>query len=223
MANTRLRLVTTPSQFAATVQFLVAPKVDKILVKAKPAIENRISNLLRIAIGSSPTIRSLKDGAGLQVDFGLTNDAASAATNDIVNAVLSSVNVFFKKAQRGKTLGSLVIQIDPASVSAIVQTSSIGSYISNGHQITWLDWLMTKGTQVIIEGFDVVSTSAFSDSLGYDDRSRSGGGFMLQTGGAFRVDPKFAGTAGDNFITRAIIANGPNIRRIIQEEFRRLF
>ncbi len=222
MANTRLRLVTTPSQFAATVQFLVAPKVDKILVKAKPAIENRISNLLRIAISSSPTIRSLKDGQ-LQVDFGLSGDAASAATNDIVNAVLSSVNVFFKKSQRGKTLGSLVIQIDPSTVSAAVETSSIGSYLSNGHQITWLDWLMTKGTEVIIEGFDVVSTSAFSDSLGYDDRSRSGGGFMLQTGGAFRVDPKFAGTEGDNFITRAIIANGPNIRKIIQEEFRRLF
>jgi len=216
MANTRLKLVTTPSQFAATVQFLAAPKVDKLLVKAKPAIQNRISNLLRIAISSSPTIRSLKDGQ-LQVDFGLTSDAASAATNDIVNAVLSSVNVFFKKSRRGKTLGSLVIQIDPATVSAAVETSSMGSYFSNGHQITWLDWLMTKGTQVIIEGFELVQT------VDYDDRSRSGGGFMLPTGGVFRVAPEFAGTEGDNFITRAIIANGPNIRKIIQEEFRRLF
>ncbi len=216
MAGTRLRLVTTPSQFAATVQFLVAPKVDKILIKAKPAIQNQISHLLRIAISSSPTIRSLKDGQ-LQVDFGLTSDAASAATNDIVNAVLSSVNVFFKKSRRGKTLGTLVIQIDPATVSAAVETSSMGSYLSNGHQITWLDWLMTKGTQVIIEDFEVTST------VDYDDRSRSGGGFMLQTGGVFRVAPEFAGTEGDNFITRAIIANGPNIRKIIQEEFRRLF
>ena len=216
MANTRLRLVTTPSQFAATVQFLVAPKVDKILIKAKPAIENRISNLLRIAISSSPTIRSLKDGQ-LQVDFGLSSDAASAATTDIVNAVLSSVNVFFKKSQRGKTLGSLVIQIDPATVSAAVETSSMGSYLSDGHKITWLNWLMTRGTEVVVEGFEVAST------VGYDDRSRSGGGFMLPTGGIFRVAPEFAGTEGDNFVSRAIIANGPNIRKIIQEEFKRLF
>lgn len=216
MANARLKLVTTPSQFAAKVQFLIAPKVDKILVKAKPAIQNQISHLLRIAISSSPTIRSLKDGQ-LQVDFGLTSDAASAATNDIVNAVLSSVNVFFKKSQRGKTLGSLVIQIDPATVSAAVETSSMGSYLSDGYKITWLDWLMTRGTEVVVEGFEVVSTAS------YDDRSRSGGGFMLPTGGVFRVAPEFAGTEGDNFITRAIIANGPNIRKIIQEEFRRLF
>jgi hypothetical protein len=216
MPNARLKLVTTPSQFAAKVQFLVAPKIDKLLVKAKPAIQNQISHLLRIAIVSSPTIRSLKDGQ-LQVDFGLSSDAASAATNDIVNAVLSSINVFFKKSQRGKTLGTLVIQIDPATVSAAVETSSMGSYFSNGHQITWLDWLMTRGTQVIVEGFEVAST------VGYDDKSRSGGGFMLPTGGVFRVAPEFAGTEGDNFITRAIIANGPNIRKIIQEEFRRLF
>ena len=217
MSGTRLRLVTTPSQFAATVQFLVAPKVDKILTKAKPAIQNRISNLLRTAIEGSLTIQSLKGGQ-LQVDFGLTDGAAAAATQDIVNAVVSAVNVFLKKSRQGKTLGNLVIQIDPAIISALVQTSTTnGIYNSNGHQITWLDWLMTKGTQVIIEGFELVQT------VDYDDRSRSGGGFMLPTGGVFRVAPEFAGTAGDNFITRAIIANGPNIRRIIQEEFKRLF
>jgi hypothetical protein len=216
MANARLKLVTTPSQFAATVQFLVAPKVDKLLVKAKPAIQNRISHLLRIAIQGSATVQDLKNGQ-LRVDFGLTDDAAASAVVDIVNAVLSSINVFFKKTPRGKTLGTLVIQIDPASVSAIVQTSSIGSYLSDGYKITWLDWLMTRGTEVVVEGFEVVSTAS------YDDRSRSGGGFMLQTGGAFRVAPEFAGTAGDNFVSRAIIANGPNIRKIIQEEFRRLF
>lgn len=95
MAGTRLRLVTTPSQFAATVQFLIAPKVDKILVKAKPAIQTRISNLLRIAIEGSLTIQSLKGGQ-LQVDFGLTDGAANAATRDIVNAVVSAVNIFSK-------------------------------------------------------------------------------------------------------------------------------
>ena len=217
MAGTRLKLVTTPSQFAATVQFLVAPKADKILTKAKPAIQNRISNLLRTAIEGSPTIQSLKGGE-LQVDFGLTDGAADAATRDIVNAVVSAVNVFFQKSRQGKTLGNLVIQIDPAIVSTAVQTSTTnGIYNSNGNQITWLDWLMNKGTQVVIEGFEVVSTA------NYDERSRSGGGFMLPTGGVFRVAPEFAGTAGDNFITRAIIANGPNIRKIIQEEFKRLF
>ena len=215
MSKTRLQLVTTPSQFAATVKFLAAKPIDRILTKVRPAIQRRISNLLRTAIETSQTIQSLKGGK-LQVDFGLTDGAASAAVTDIVNAILSSVNVFFQKSRGGKTLGKLVIQIDPATISAIVQTSPGGIYDSNEHQITWLNWLMTRGTQVVVEDFEVVSTD-------YDDRSRSGGGFMLPTNGVFRVDPEFAGTPGDNFITRAIIANGPNIRRIIQEEFRRLF
>ena len=95
MAGTRLKLVTTPSQFAATVKFLAAKPIDRILTKARPAIQNRISNLLRTAIEGSLTIRSLKGGK-LQVDFGLTDGAASEATADIVNAVVSSINVFFK-------------------------------------------------------------------------------------------------------------------------------
>ena len=129
----------------------------------------------------------------------------------------SKNNVFFQKSRRGKTLGNLVIQIDPATISALIQVSTSNAvYNSNGHQITWLDWLMTRGTKVVVEDFEFVSTD-------YDDKSRSGGGFMLPTGGVFRVDPKFAGTAGDNFITKAIIANDENIRRIIQEEFKRLF
>jgi uncharacterized protein involved in propanediol utilization len=199
------------------VQFLVAPKVDKILTKAKPVIQNRISNLLRTAMESSPTIQDLKGGQ-LQVDFGLTDGAADAATRDIVNAVVSAVNVFFQKSRRGKTLGKLVIQIDPTIVSTVVQTSTTNAiYSSNGHQITWLYWLMNKGLEVAVEDFEVVST------IDYDAKSRSGGGFMIKTGGAFRVHPDHAGTPGDNFITRAIIANEENIKRIIQEEFRRLF
>ena len=219
MAGTRLKLVTTPSQFDATVKFLIAPKVNKILKKAKPTIELRVSELLRVKMDSSATIQELKNGQ-LKVDFGLTDGLADAATRDIVNAVASAVKIFIRppKTKTAKTLGSLVIQIDPTIVSTAVQTSTTnGIYNSNGNQITWLDWLMNKGTQVIIDGFEVVSTTD------YDERSRSGGGFMLPTGGVFRVAPEFAGTAGDNFITRAIIANGPNIRKIIQEEFKRLF
>ena len=219
MTRIRLKLVTTPSQFAATVQFLLAPKVNKILKKTNPAIESRVSELLRVKMNSSDTIQELKNGQ-LKVDFGLTDSVADAATKDIVNAVASAVQIFIRppKSKKAKTLGSLVIEINPSIVSAVVQTSTTNAiYNSNGHQITWLNWLMTKGTEVVVEDFEVVS------GLGYDERSRSGGGLMIRTGGAFRVHPDHAGTAGDNFITKAIIANGPNIRKIIQEEFRRLF
>ena len=219
MAGTRLKLVTTPSQFDATVKFLIAPKVNKILKKAKPTIELRVSELLRVKMDSSATIQELKNGQ-LKVDFGLTDSLADAATRDIVNAVASAVKVFIRppKTKTAKTLGSLVIQIDPTIVSTAVQTSTTnGIYNSNGNQITWLDWLMNKGLEVAVEDFEVVSI------IGYNDRSRSGGGFMIKTGGAFRVHPDHAGTPGDNFITRAIVDSEPLIEKIINEEFQRLF
>ena len=213
----RLRLLTTDAQFSATVSFLAAPKINKILRKAKPLIQRKVSDLLRTVIEGSPAIRSLEDGV-LRVDFGLEDGMADSATRDIVNAVVSSLVVEFQapKSKRSLTLGSLSIRIDPAVVSSLVQVSTTaGIYNSNGHNISWLNWLMTKGTEVVVEGFDVVSTE-------YDERSRSGGGFMIKTGGAFRVAPEFAGTPGDNFITRAIIANQNNISNIIRTEFGKL-
>jgi len=218
MAGGRLRLLTTDAQFAATVGFLAAPKINKILRKAKPLIKKRVSDLLRTAIEGSLTIRSLEDGV-LKVDFGLEDGMADSATRDIVNAVVSSLVVEFQapKRKRSLTLGSLSIRIDPGTVAALVQVSTTaGIYNSNGHNISWLNWLMTKGTEVVVEEFDVVSTTE------YDERSRSGGGFMIKTGGAFRVAPEFAGTPGDNFITRAIIANQNNISNIIRTEFGKL-
>ena len=217
MAGGRLRLLTTDAQFAATVSFLAAPKINKLLRKAKPLIQRRVSDLLRTAIEGSLTIRSLEDGV-LKVDFGLEDGMADSATRDIVNAVVSSLVVEFQspKSKRSLTLGSLSIRIDPGTVAALVQVSTTaGIYNSNGHNISWLNWLMTKGTEVVVEEFDVVSTE-------YDERSRSGGGFMIKTGGAFRVAPEFAGTPGDNFITRAIIANQNNISNIIRTEFGKL-
>jgi hypothetical protein len=217
MASGRLRLLTTDAQFSATVNFLVAPKINKILRKAKPLIQRKVSDLLRTVIEGSPAIRSLEDGV-LRVDFGLEDGMADSATRDIVNAVVSSLVVEFQapKSKRSLTLGSLSIRIDPGTVAALVQISTTaGIYNSNGHNISWLNWLMTKGTEVVVEEFDVVSTE-------YDERSRSGGGFMIKTGGAFRVAPEFAGTPGDNFITRAIIANQNNISNIIRTEFGKL-
>ena len=79
-------------------------------------------------------------------------------------------------------------------------------------------WLLTKGSQVIIEEFELVST------VHEDHKSRSMGGFMLKTRrGDFRVPPAFAGIHGDNFITKALISNQPIIRRIVREEVKRVF
>ena len=90
----RLQLLTTDAQFAATVRFLAGPKIDRLLRKAKPLIQRRVSDLLRTAIESSLTIRSLTDGV-LKVDFGLDSGMADSATRDIVNAVVSSLVVEF--------------------------------------------------------------------------------------------------------------------------------
>ena len=65
--------------------------------------------------------------------------------------------------------------------------------------IPWLDWLLTKGDQILISGFEFQPGS----NLG-----RSRAGRMVESPmGNWRISPEFAGTKSDNFITRAFDRN----------------
>jgi len=223
MGKSQLVLKTTPQELAAQVKFLAAPKIQIILDKASIQIEKRIADLLRSSIETHSVIESLGDAPNiesLQVAFGLTDGMASEAASQIVNAVISAVRVERRKSRRA-IIGSLVVNVDPVlATSLVLSTVPASTYTSNGHLISWLDWLLTKGTQVIIGGYEVIST------VRDNAKSRSGGGFMLKTGSqamSFSVPSKFAGTAGDNFITKTIFASRPNIENIIRTEITRLF
>lgn len=223
MGKAQLILKTSPQEFASQVKFLAVPQAQKVLDKASVQIEKRIAGLLRSSIETHDAVESLQGAPNiesLQVAFGLTDGMASEAVDQIINAIISAVRVERRKSRRA-VVGSLVVSVDPVlATSLVLSTVPASTYTSNGHLISWLDWLLTKGTQVIIGGYEVVST------VGANAKSRSGGGFMLKTGSqamSFRVPSKFAGTAGDNFITRTIFANRPNIENIIRTEITRLF
>ena len=78
-----------------------------------------------------------------------------------------------------------------------------------------MDWLLNKGSQVVVSGFE----SVFSVD---GSKSRSGLGFMFKTGNSFRVDPRYSGTKDDNFLTRLINNNRPAIEIIIKDEINKV-
>lgn len=211
----RAKITTSDSKIKGKILFLAKERVNKALRNAAPIIENQCRIIIARNLSQSPVISSLLNGK-LKVDFGLTNDLASSATNSIISLVSSTASVELTSGKDIKSVNSLIVKVPPIN-SAVASKISGGSYTSNGMfgggQVSWLEWLLTKGTTVVVGDFQVVST------LEYDDRSRSGGGFMLPVGGAFRVDPSFSGVEGDNFITRAIAMSINEIEVVIKKEF----
>jgi hypothetical protein len=219
----KVELRTSDSEFNAKIRFALSKKMTKKLESRITTIARRSRILLRTAILNNETVQDLISGQ-LKVDFGLTEDLARSSVSQIINAIGDAVSVEFfpggasgDRVGGGYKIGTIRVLINGNQASGIVLGKANVSYDSNGSKIDWLRWLMTAGSQVVIAGYEVAST------VDYDGRSRSGGGFMIKTGGDFRVDPEHAGTAGDNFITRAISSIGPEIGKIIKEEIKRGF
>ena len=208
-----LKMTTTDREFTAKVFSLLAKKIDPQMLKAAGPIERRVTGLITQDLASHPILDELRDGQ-LALDFGLSPEVANVAITEMIQAIDGSVSVSVLKGGKIFTAGfsGLSIKVDPIGP---IQNISTGSYDSNGHSIDWIDWLLNRGSQVVVSGFESVFVIDAS-------KSRSGLGFMLKTGGSFRVDPKFAGTKDDNFLTRMIARSRKSIEDIIREEINKV-
>jgi hypothetical protein len=214
----KLTVTTKDSEFHAQLRFATAEIINGAFKRSKGTIVEKARALVRRTMSANPTINELI-GGNLQGEFGLTDDLALSVTNDIINIVADGFSIRFDlpKSKRSTTLGTMVLFIDTSVTTAKILGISGSRYKSNIFDVPWLEWLMTKGSQVVVGKYEYV---AFLDG---GDKSRSGQGFMLPLGGGFRVDPQHAGTIGDNFVTRAIKAVEDDIQQIVTSEIQRAF
>jgi hypothetical protein len=200
-----MKIVESNARLRALINKALAKDGDKVLRNASRRIERRIRNIVLSALSASPEIASLSGGS-LKYDFGLTSDPS----DEIVNAVVNSVKVRVKKitSSGGKFNGGITIEIQPSSFSNLLSLTVAQQEIIGG-SLPWLKWLLTSGDSVIIADFGVEYKSG---------RGRSGGATMSKDLAPFKVDPRYSGTADNNFITRAIIPRMREISSIIKGE-----
>jgi hypothetical protein len=198
------------------VLFVAKEVVSKAIQDKTPMIIDYAKSLLKWEIDNSKTISSLLTGK-LKADFGLTDDLAKSAVEEITNHLVSNITILPVEKKGGYSLISFILRLSP--LPDFYKTISSGSYYSDGYyvrsrgadgQIDWLEWLLTRGTEIIIDDYYVWYTTDKIKSkirLKSSVESRSGMALMLpntklRTGtGGFRVDPEFAGTIDSNFIT----------------------
>ena len=140
----------------------------------------------------------------MRASLGLTTTKAINASQQIAQAVSDSVVVKTKKINPKNLSGGLELFVQPEDYANVLSVSEASvNYRSRRFKtninIPWLDWLLTKGDQNLISGFEFQPGS----NLG-----RSRAGRMVESPmGNWRISPEFAGTKSDNFITRAFDRN----------------
>ena len=180
--------------------------LNKEISKGSKSTNEDLLNLIIKWIREQPEIDSLRaEGVqnSLNATFGLLPGQASVAINHIIKAVAGSIVINIKKFDKNYK-GGINFYIQPEDFNNLLALNS--GYIQNTDQaLPWLDWLLLKGDSVIIVGYTYIPTRG----------GRSGGGIM-GAGSSWRVDPRFSGTANNNFITRALSGREREIQKIFE-------
>ena len=191
----------------------IEKEITKALVKEinytfKSSIGKMISPIRRIvssAIESSPVISELNSGT-LRADFGVPKgkDVTSAIVASVARATSIEMRRFSSSGK--KISGGIFVYIQPTNFANLLSLPAGETITEKGTRLPWLDWLLTLGDAVIIADFGVE----------YGSSGRSGQGHMTSKARPFKVKTSFSGTAGSNFITKALESHVGQIAKVIE-------
>lgn len=175
-------------------------------------ISKDIKNIVIDAIQNSPEYQSLVSGS-LQAEFGIPDP--DNRLSDLLQIWKNNASVTYSAPSivGSRIKASFKLEMIKADLSDVLG-SDLGIVIdsNSGKSVYWLEWLSLAGDKTIIKDYNIV--------YGPNKRSRTGLAIMRQQSGAkWRVPSEFSGTAGDNWITRAIDSASDSIQIAIESGF----
>lgn len=188
------------------------PEVDDYLKTCLNKLRRMLPPMLRDIIQNTPEYNSLIGGQ-LQYEFGIPDPGIKLA--NILDIWTTNIHTEYN----GPTIVSHKLKAS-FSVSLIrrsfddVLSSDYALVIDNlrGYQLPWLEWLLLEGNKTIIKKQDVV--------IGSNKFSRTGNAIMRESSKSWKVPSAFAGTIGNNWITRAIDNAESQINDLLDKVFK---
>lgn len=183
-------------------------QINKSINKALPSIEKDIKIIVKEALISEPEYSSLKAGT-LRAELGIAN---VSDVDNVIDAMVDTLTIDNKPLSvrsSGISGGFILTMIKSDDISGIIYSDS-ANVIDNerGYSLPWLEWLLLKGNEVLVQNYSVNYTNS--------SRSRSGMALMIESDQNWRVPAAFAGKLNDNWTTRAISKIESQIIKIIQ-------
>lgn len=193
----------------------------KLIRSNLPIIENvtkkDVSSIILASLNNSETVQSLLSGS-LRDDFGLFGNTVQITVNNIVKYIANNIKVNIQQSKKNRSEYTISVELLKMNDIKNLIEVPLGSFPSKGGMVNWLEWLTTKGTQVILGDYFIYPFAK--------GQTRSGGTKVMQkiasSSQPFRVDPKHAGNENDNFIRRAVLDVEDEIINAIAEQIQRI-
>lgn len=191
----------------------IAQKVRKALreaVKKEDFLNTKVQKIIDFIAQflyekfiSSSTYFSLTSGT-LRAEFGLDDSEVTKLPDIIIDMLTIKSDLDFANGQIKIVIKFIDDNFDPDKLGSYVSVNKKGE----SHTIPWLRWLLTAGDN------DVVADHVVALKEG---KGRSEMAIMIKPNisGSYSVDPEYSGKIEDNWITRTIKYNLPEIQKII--------
>lgn len=185
---------------------------NKKFARKNSAIKTKVKILIYRWVKSQPEMQDILDGkyGKLGPQFGIIDGENQSIVETICIAASESFLIEVNSVNKN-LVGGVYLNFIPSNFERLLNIPEGHVYTKKGGDLHWLDWLLMKGYSTVIDGYSFLLKL---DAPG----SRSRGGIMIERG-VWRVPPEFAGTAENNFITRAITSPGNELelKQILEE------
>jgi hypothetical protein len=189
-------LLESDQQIRSAILDSLSKKISVGLQKSVNPLTQSIKSIMIKALQSQPEYQSLISGQ-LRKEFGIANvNNVNVVIDNLVNTLVVQVSPL-KIINTGLS-GGITIQMIPSDTfgGALSDPSANVTDDDKGYSLPWLQWLLLRGTDIIVRNYEV--------KFGPNPNSRSGDAIMISSGKNWRVPPEFVGTQRNNWTTRAI-------------------
>lgn len=200
------KLIETNSQIRNSILNILKDQATTLLKNNISKIQTTLKSKFKEALQKEPEYESLKSGK-LKAELGLPD---TVSIDKIVDMISDSIYLDFIPATTGNRGIKVGIEIRIFKQDGEPVISSEDAVVIDqlrGYALPWLEWLLFYGTKPIVKNYTV--------KFGSNPYSRSGLAIMVEDDSNWRVPPEFAGTATNNWITRAIAMMNDDIKNFL--------
>lgn len=205
--NISIKLSDSNSEIYKKILDALLPQITQYMNGVVQKLKFEISPIIEQAIRNSPEYEAILVGK-LKYELGIPDP--SVKLEGLIDIWLNSIEYNYNKPiiSNNKIKSSFSVNMIRVDFSDVLSTdfAKVVDTI-RGYELPWLQWLLLDGTKTIISDYEVL--------FGQNRASRTGFAIMTPSNNSWRVPSNYAGTIGDNWITRAIDSASPQIQNIL--------
>ena len=190
----------------------LSDKLIKRLNLYNTNVTTRIKNVARRALENSDFYKQFTPLSSLVGELGIPFGEEHSRMLRVVEVLVNNILYHFTPVTSGgKFLWSMEIWtvVDSQVFALLAQLNEAIVKTNKGEELNWVDWTLTKGSRIVIGKYHV------SPMVGLGRSTVA----IMRKGGFWKVPSAYAGTLGDNWITRAFEADIDEFADVIQDVF----